>query len=77
MQRTRQARRLGYGVAALIAIAAITLVLQAGPEGVSSVEIRTTSYGVPHVRAADFGGRGTALDTRLPNRTSAQSRNAG
>ena len=58
MQRTRQARRLGYGVAALIAIAAITLVLQAGPEGVSSVEIRTTSYGVPHVRAADFGGAG-------------------
>lgn len=58
----KQARRAGYSlVGGLIAVIAITLALQARPESVATTEIRTTSYGVPHVLADDFAGAGFGL----------------
>ena len=55
-------RRTGYGlVAGLVAVVGITLALQARPESVASVEVRTTSYGVPHVLADDFTGAGLGI----------------
>ena len=62
MEGQPQRRRVGYGlVVGLIAVAAILVVVQARPEGGSSAEIRTTSYGVPHVLAEDFVGAGFGL----------------
>jgi acyl-homoserine-lactone acylase len=62
MEGKRQTRRAGYSlVGGSIAVIAITLALQARSERVTTTEIRTTSYGVPHVLAADFAGAGYGL----------------
>src|SRR5687767_7130838 len=60
MERTM--RRRGYGIlGGLVLVIAVTLVLQARPENGVKVDIRTTSYGVPHVLADDFAGAGAGL----------------
>jgi acyl-homoserine-lactone acylase len=62
MEGKRQRRRVGYGfLGGLVAVVAIILVVQARPEGGTTAEIRTTSYGVPHVLADDFVGVGFGL----------------
>ena len=62
MEGKRQGRRVGYGfLGGMVAVVAIILVVQARPEGGTTAEIRTTSYGVPHVLADDFVGAGFGL----------------
>lgn len=62
MEGRRQARRAGYGVlGGLIAVVAITVAIQARPESMTTAQIRTTSYGVPHVLADDFTGAGYGI----------------